>query len=524
LHAGGDLQNTIIDASGQASRAQGKARIVMSPFAEIPLQSFTLNAQNIDPGFFGPSLPSANLNLAVSVQLDAKRNIAGSVDLGNDGPQGTIDQQRLPLRAMRGRLGGNLSAMQISDVLLDLGGAGSFTGSGSVERGPEEKGIGTAQFALQTRRLDLKQIYGSMKQTAIAGTLRVANTQDTQTLNVNLVDAGLRLVADAQLANNLLTIRQAQLNAGAGSVRLTGTASLADKKPFKVDAVASRLDPAAFGAFPKADINAEIRASGALMPQWQVAADFALRPSRLFDQPLSGQGKLDADAAHVHDINATLALGQNTVDLRGSFGKPGEQLAWRVDGRQLNALRGDLYGALAANGVVSGTMQAPRTTFAVDANGLGWVARERRNDNGKLHASGEAWLAGKEGARVAELKASGSMQRFNPAAFGSPFAGSINGAFEASGHSGADMGGSINLTLQQSTLSNSPLWGYAKLTADKRHVSDADVDLHLGGNVVGARGAFGSGHDTLNWRIDAPQLAALGPDYGGALRGAGSVS
>lgn len=524
LHAGGDLQNTIIDASGQASRAQGKARIVMSPFAEIPLQSFTLNAQDIDPGFFGPSLPSANLNLAVSVQLDAKRNIAGSVDLDNDGPQGTIDQQRLPLRAMRGRLGGNLSAMQISDVLLDLGGAGSFTGSGSVERGPEEKGIGTAQFALQTRRLDLKQIYGSMKQTAIAGTLRVANTQDTQTLNVNLVDANLRLVADAQLANNLLTIRQAQLNAGAGSVRLTGTASLADKKPFKVDAVASRLDPAAFGAFPKADINAEIRASGALMPQWQVAADFALRPSRLFDQPLSGQGKLDADAAHVHDINATLALGQNTVDLRGSFGKPGEQLAWRVDGRQLNALRGDLYGALAANGVVSGTMQAPRTTFAVDANGLGWVARERRNDNGKLHASGEAWLAGKEGARVAELKASGSMQRFNPAAFGSPFAGSINGAFEASGHSGADMGGSINLTLQQSTLSNSPLWGYARLTADKRHVSDADVDLHLGGNVVGARGAFGSGHDTLNWRIDAPQLAALGPDYGGALRGAGSVS
>jgi translocation and assembly module TamB len=523
LHAGGDLQNTVIDASGQASRAQGKAHIAMSPFAEIPLQAFTLDARNIDPGFFNPSLPTADLHLSVSARIDPQRNISGSVDLGNDGPQGTIDQQRLPLRAMRGKLGGSLTSMKITDVLLDLGGAGSFTGSGSVERGPNDKGIGTAQFALETKRLDLKQIYGSMKQTAIAGSLRVANSQDTQTLNVDLRDAGLRLVAEALLAKNVLTVREAQVTAGAGSVRLTGNANLADKKPFKVAALASHLNPAAFGAFPQADINAEIHAAGALAPQWQVAADFALRPSRLFNQSLSGQGKLDADAAHVHDVNATLALGQNAVELRGSFGKPGEQLAWRLDGRQLNALRSDLYGALVANGVVSGTMQAPRTTFNADANGLGWVARERKNNSGNLHASGEAWLSGPANARVAEVKASGAMQRFNPAAFGSPFAGSINGTFDASGRTGANMGGSVNLTLQQSTLSDSPLWGYAKVTADKRHVSNADVDLHLGGNVIAAKGAFGSGTDTLNWRIDAPQLAALGPDYAGALRGSGSV-
>jgi translocation and assembly module TamB len=529
LHAGGDLQNTVVDASGQAARAEGTAHLVLSPFAEIPLQSFTLNAKNIDPGFFNPTLPTADLNLAVAARLDPNRNISGSVNLTNDGPQGTIDQQRLPLRAMRGQLGGNLSAMQISDVLLDLGGAGRFTGSGSVERGAEEKGLGTARFALHTDRIDLKQIHGSMKKTAIAGDLTVANTQDTQTLNVNLVDAGMRLVAEAALAKNVLSVREARVSAGKGSVRVTGTANLLDKKPFKANVVASHLDPAAFGDFPKADINAEINASGALAPQWQVAADFALRPSRLFDQPLSGRGKLEAgavgkDGVHVHDVDATLALGQNTVGLRGAFGKPGEQLAWRVDGRQLSAARSDLYGALVANGVVSGSMDAPRTTFTVDANSLGWVPKERKNNNGTLHASGEAWLSGPKDAKVVELKASGSMQKLNPAAFGSPLAGSINGAFDASGRTGANMGGSVNLTLQQSTLSNSPLWGVAKLTADKRHVSNADVDLHLGANVVAARGAFGSGRDTLNWRIDAPQLAALGPDFGGALRGSGTLS
>lgn len=541
LHAGGDLQRTVVDASGQAARAQGKANLVLSPFAEIPLQALSLDARNIDPGFFNPSLPTADLNLAVSARLDPNRNIAGSVNLTNDGPQGTIDQQRLPLRAMRGQLGGNLSAMQLGDVLLDLGGAGRFTGSGSVQRGPEEKGIGTAQFTLHTDRIDLKQIHASMKPTAIAGDLKIANRQDTQTLDLNLSDAGLRLVAEAALANNELTVRQARLSAGKGSVAVTGNASLLDKKPFRVNAVASHLDPAAFGDFPKADINADIHAAGALSPQWQVAADFALRPSRLFDQALSGRGKLAADAGapaagaqggskapaglHVHDVNATLALGQNTVDLRGAFGRPGETLSWRLDGKQLSAVRADLYGSLLASGVVSGTMAAPRTSFDVDARGLGWTPAQRKNDNGSLRATGEAWLTGPDNARVVEVKAKGGMQRLNPAAFGSPLAGSISGNFDASGHTGANMGGAVNLDiLRESTLSKSPLWGYAKLTADKRHVSNADVDLHLGANVVAAKGAFGSGKDTLNWRIDAPQLAAIGPDFGGSLRGSGALS
>jgi translocation and assembly module TamB len=527
LHASGDLQKTILDASGLAARAQGKGQLVLAPFADIPLQAFTLDAHDIDPGFFGPSLPTANLSLNVAVALDANRNISGKVDLANTGPTGTLDQQRLPLRAMHGQLAGNLNALRIADVLLDLGAAGKFTGAGGVQRGPDEKGLGTAQFTLHTDRFDLQQVYGSMKPTKIAGDIKVANTRDTQTLNVNLSDAGMRLVAEAALEKNILTVRDARLTAGGSNVRVTGNANLTDKKPFKVNALASRFNPADFGAFPKADINAEINASGALAPQWQVAADFALKPSRLFDQPLTGRGKLAADGAdgiHVHDVNATLALGQNTVDLNGSFGKPGERMAWKVDGRQLSALRGDLYGAVLAGGVVTGTLDAPRTTFDVDARGLGWVAAQRKNDNGNVHASGEARLTGKDKAQVVEVTAKGGMERLNPAAFGAPLAGNINGNFTANGRTGANMGGTVDLALLPSTLSKSPLSGYAKLSADKHHVSNADIDLHLGGNVVAAKGAFGTGKDVLNWRIDAPQLAAIGPEYGGVLRGAGTLS
>ncbi|MFC0132254.1 hypothetical protein CR105_15875 [Massilia eurypsychrophila] len=525
LRAGGDLNATEVAATGQSGAAVGDAKFSLAPFADIPLRAMTINGRGIDPGFFNPALPTADLTLAVTATIGANRDVAGKVSIDNKGPAGTIDKQRLPLRAMRGALTGNLATLRVSDVLIDFGAAGKFTGSGAVARTIEDTGLGTAEFVLHTDRLDLKQLHSRMKATKIAGDIKLANAANQQILIAKLAESGMRLDARATLADNLLTIEQAQLVAGAGRVDLAGTASLTGEQAFKINANATRFNPAAFGDYPAADINAAINASGHVAPAWKVAADFALRPSRLFNQPLSGKGKFDADAAHVSNVAATVALGRNTVDLRGSFGAPGERLLWTLDGRDLSAARGDLYGAVKASGAVTGTVAAPRTTFVVDANGLGWVPAVRKADNGTLRVSGEAWLVGAAGgARVVEAKASGSAQRFNPAAFGAFLPGSINGTFDASGRSGADWRGAVNLALQPSTLSNAPLWGHARLAADARHVSNADIDLHVGPNVVAAKGSFGAGGDKLDWRIDAAQLAVLGPDFGGALKGAGTLS
>jgi translocation and assembly module TamB len=526
LRASGDLLATELAASGQSGAAVGDARFTLAPFEAIPLRAMAINGRGIDPGFFNPALPSADLTIAISASIALNRDITGSVSVDNQGPAGTIDHQRLPLRAMRGKLGGNLAALQASDVLVDFGAAGKFTGSGVVQRSAADTGLGTAQFVLHTDRIDLKSLHSRLKTTRIAGDIKLANAGNTQTLVARLAESGMRLDARATLAGTLLTIEQAQLAAGAGRIDLAGSAGLGGEQAFKLTASATRFNPAALGDYPAADINADVHAGGHILPAWKVAADFSLRPSRLFNLPLAGKGKLDADAAHISNVAASLALGQNTVELRGSFGAPGERLLWNLDGKQLSAARGDLYGALSASGAVTGTMAAPRSTFTIDANGLGWAPAARKADNGALHASGEAWLApaAAGGARALEVKASGSAQRFNPAAFGSFLPGSINGAFDASGRLGQDWRGALNLTLQPSTLSNAPLWGYARLAADRQHVSNADIDLHVGPNVVAARGSFGAGRDQLDWRIDAGQLAVLGPDFGGALKGAGTLS
>ncbi|MEO7496452.1 MAG: hypothetical protein ABIT83_18100, partial [Massilia sp.] len=429
LRFGGDLATTALAANGQSGKAVGEANLTLAPFDPVPLREMHIKGRNIDPGFFNPALPTADLSITVAAKIEASRAVSGSVNVVNDGPAGTIDHQRLPLRAMRGQLTGNLTALTISDVLLDFGVAGKFSGGGQLQRSAADSGIGAAQFTLHTDRLDLKNLHSRLKTTSIAGDIKLTNAGDTQTLDALLTDAGIRLGAHATMADNLLRVSQADISAGKSHIRLSGNASLTGAQAFKLKASAEHFDPASFGDYPAADINADINADGHVAPAWKVAADFALRPSCLFNQPLSGQGKLNADASHVSGIDAVLALGKNRAELRGSFGAPGERLTWRVDGGQLSAVRADLAGSVLASGVVTGTMAAPRTSFEVDAKGLALVPAARGAKpvaaaDSVLHASGEAWLANK----VVEVKATGVAQRFNPAAFGSPLAGSINGA------------------------------------------------------------------------------------------------
>ncbi len=529
LRATGDLVTTELAAAARSGKAVGDARFTLSPFDPVPLRAMAINAKNLDPAFINPALPTADLTVTIAARIEANRDVKGAVNIENQGPAGTLDKQLLPLRAMRGDMSGNLSALEFKNAVIDFGPAGKFTGNGALRRVEDEKGLGTANFVLHTDRLDLRQLHGRMKATKIAGDIRLANVGNTQTLTANLLEAGMRLDAEAVLENNLLQVKKASISAGNSVVRLTGNASLTGTQQFKVNAVANNFDPASFGEYPKANINADINVNGFVLPKWRVAADFALRPSEAFGQALSGKGKFNADAAHISNVAATLLMGGNEADIRGSFGAPGEKLLWRVDGKQLAAVRKDLYGTVVATGAVTGTMAAPRTSFEVDAKGLGWNSAagvKSAANAGAFHASGDAWLTApaKDGARFVEVKAKGSARQFNPAAFGSPMAGSINGSFDAGGRLGPDWRGSLDLALLPSTLGTSPLTGYAKLSADARRLSNADVDLRLGPNVVNAKGSFGAGSDVLNFRIDAPQLNAIGPDFAGALRGSGTVA
>ena len=524
LQANGNLSMMTLAAQGKSGAASGEALLSLAPFDPIILRSADIKARGINPANFNDAWPQADMSLQIAASIAPGQKISGTFALLNQSQAGTLDQHRIPMKSFSGSIGGTLTATSIDGVALDLGAAGQFHGNGDVQRQAPDAGIASAAFRLHTDRLDLKGISGGMNKTGIAGDITLTSATDRLTLAAALAQNGLRLDLHATLADALLQIQQARLLAKKGTITIAGQASLKAHRPFKASATAQHFDPSALGDFPVADLNALIDASGQLSPAWQVAAGFTLKPSSLFKQPLSGKGKLDADAQHISAIDATLALAQNTAELHGSFGAPGEKLSWRVAAKQLSVVSGDLLGALNASGVVTGSMDAPRSSFVADAQGLGLASAKRPVPDSALHASGDVWLAGAGKARHAELKLSGSAARFNPAAFGTYPAGAINADFSSDARLARDWHTDVDFKLQPSTLSNAPLSGYAKLSADAKRLEHADIDLHLGTDSLQAHGGFGSARDRIDWKLDLPQLTTLGPQFAGALHAAGALS
>ncbi|MQA42643.1 translocation/assembly module TamB domain-containing protein [Rugamonas aquatica] len=523
LEAGGNLALITLKAQGSANGASGNASAALAPFDPVILRALDLSGRDLDPAGFDPGWPQAKFSLKLNAAITPDQKLSGQFALLNQDKAAPLDQQGLPLQTFSGKLAGTLTASTLENVLLDLGQAGRFTGGGHVKRSGPEAGIDAAQFILHTDRFDLKNIHSSINKTAVAGDITLASTPTKQTLDAKLAQDGLRLDLQATLANAVLQLHQARLLAKKGSITATGQASLKDKQEFSAKLRAEHFDPSALGpALPIADLNADINASGHIAPAWQVAAGFDLKASKLAGQTLSGSGKLNADAKHISGVDAHLAMAQNTADISGSFGAAGEQLRWKIDARQLSALAADLIGAVNASGIVSGTMDAPRTSFEADAKGLGLASAKRPAPDSLIHASGDIALAGAK--KTPELKMNGSIQRLNPAAFGAAQAGSINAGFTADARLAADWRAGLNLTLQPSTFANAPLSGYAKLNADKNSISNADIDLRLATNSLQAKGSFGSALDKLEWKLNAPQLAALGPQFAGALRASGTLS
>ncbi|SDH17409.1 MULTISPECIES: translocation/assembly module TamB domain-containing protein [unclassified Duganella] len=520
VQVAGDLSLLSLKLQGAANGASGEAALSLAPFDKIILRAIDLTGRDLDPAGFDATWPEAKFSLKLTAAIAANQKLSGQFALLNQGKAAPLDQSGLPLQAFSGRLDGTLTSSVLDNVLLDLGPAGKFTGGGKVDRSGPEAGIDAAQFKLRTERLDLKNIHTSINKTAIAGDISATSTPKKQTLAAALVDKGMRLDLQATLADALLQLHQLRLQAKKGSITATGQASLKDKQEFSAKVSADHFDPSALGTgYPIADLNADINAKGALTPAWQVAADFNIKASKLIGQALTGKGKLNADARHISGVDAHLSLAQNTADISGNFGAPGEQLKWKIDARQLSAVSSDLLGAITASGIVTGAMDAPRSSFEADARGLAFASAKRPADS-VIHASGDVAMV----KGTPELKLTGSIQRLNPASFGAAQAGAINATFSGDARLAGDWRAALNLALQPSTFANAPLSGYAKLTASKGAISNADIDLHLASNSLQAKGSFGSAADKLEWRLDAPQLGALGPQFGGALRASGTAS
>ncbi len=362
--ASGQLDRIQLTARAALAGGQGEADLLLTPFAARPLQTARIEAADVDPAAWDKTLPGANLSLQATLRGQADGVFSGDLALRNALP-GTWDKNRLPLKALNARIAGNLDGVDLRDLALDLDRAGRFSGAGRVEPGG-------ARLDLHSDRFDPRGLHGRLHSLPLAGDIHLRGDPERQWLEADLGYQRYRLRLDGELHAGVLRIAEARLSSGGGSLGLFGTLGLGAGHPFDVAGALEGFDPAAYGAYPKAHINASFNAAGRLAPAAEARLIFAIADSHFRRLPLSGQGRMKVTEKRLRDSDVTLRLGDNRLALQGAFGGPGDQVSLRLKARQLAVVHAALSGGIEASGSLSGSLAAPSGQLDLVAENLGW--------------------------------------------------------------------------------------------------------------------------------------------------------
>lgn len=362
--AGGQLDRFELTAGAALAGGLGQAELLLTPFASRPLESARINAEHIDPALWDKTLPKADLGLLAELRGQEGGKFSGNLALRNALP-GTWDNNRLPFRGVTARMDGNVEAVALRTLRLDLHRAGNFSGDGHVDA----TGV---RLDLHTDRFDPRGLHGKLRALPLAGDIQLRGDRERQRLVADLGYQRYRLRLEAELRERVLRFEQARLSSGAGSLSLYGELSLEAGHPFDLAGALEGFDPAAYGAYPSARVNASFNFAGRLAPAPTARLSFAIADSHFRRLPLSGQGNLRLDEKRLWDSVATLRLGANQLDLRGAFGAAGDRVSLQLKARQLDVIHAALSGRIEASGTLAGSLAAPAGQFAIEAQDLGW--------------------------------------------------------------------------------------------------------------------------------------------------------
>ena len=318
----------------------------------------------------------------------------------------------------------------------------------------------------------------------------------------------------------------------------------------------ARLTP--FQALPLQQANVQVRGLdlrrlGAGLPQTDMDAGLTLqaRTASTFSGGLSLSnrlsGALDAGRIPLRSAHTRLsgsldqfALQALTLDLggagrfRGEGGLQHGLLALNLSTANLN-LHG-LYNPLRPTRLAGKlTLSAAQDTqtlsaelaqagyrIALDARRAGEQliinSAQLAAGGGELNFSARLALAGNRA-----FSARGQLRRFDPSRFGGYPAATINATASAQGRLSPQISASVALNVAHSRYRGQPLSGKGAFKLAAKRIFGSDIALRLGANRLDVKGAFGAVDDRLDWRLDAPDMAAFGQGFGGRVTAHGSL-
>lgn len=392
VHLTGTLERLRLAGEAQAP-LQMRADLEWLPFATIPLHRLTLALRDFDPAAWHAGLPGARLSGTAEFSGAGDGRLHGSVRIDN-ALAGGLERGRLPVGVAQARLHGTPEDVHFEDVLLDLGAGGRLAGEGQYRDG-------RLQLRLGAHALDPRALHGRLRPMRLAGEVALEADAEAQRVRASLGDGGYRLKLDVSHRENTLHIAEARLGAGRASLTVAGSLDRVAPHRYQLQGRLERFDPAAFGDFPRAEINARLAAQGRLSPQPMARIDFDLAPGRWRGQVLGGGGRLRLSPERLDEIDLAMTLGDNALQVQGALGRATDRLTWQVRADALAQLAPDLRGSLRAAGDLRGGHAAPAIAFELTAAGLAWGEEGRL---ASLRARGNL-AAGVRGALTLDAEA-----------------------------------------------------------------------------------------------------------------------
>ena len=390
---GGHLSAIRVTGGARAEGGTAAVKATLTPYAALPISAADIKAKDVDLAAFVPSLPRTRLSANVELATHGAA-LRGSVHAANAIP-GPYDEGLLPVASVDAKLTTDLDVAGLTALAVDLGKAGTITGTGKMTQEH-------ATLALSTRRLDLAALHTRMRATQLAGSADIELTKNSQSVEAVLRQDGIALEAEATRTADVVDIARFRAVARGGVASGSGTIGLAASRPFALDARLTRFDPAAWGDFPRGSINGTFAARGTLEKR-SAEVTLAIADSRWLGAPLAARASASVTPERVRAVEVDARLGGNHIRASGALGAPKDVLTVGFDAPRLELVDRALHGTLRGTAQLSGPLRALAVRFDVAGSAL------THNTYGRvkaLAAKGDLTLA-QSGAMQLEATLSG---------------------------------------------------------------------------------------------------------------------
>ena len=374
LVLGGNLAEIKTDLAAESAWLQGQVATIVTPFDPLPTKELTADVRHLDLQALDAALPKMEMVGKLAAMPTGKTRFEGSLEVNNRTP-GNWSTGRVPLTRMATAFVASPDEVILTDLAMALSRGGALAGQARLGR----DGLSAS---LDGRGLDLSAWHPRLSPTRLAGKIDLDADLEAQRMRARLADDRQRYVVDATRQGERVRVHQARVSSAGGDLDLTGELTLSDTLPFSAEARLRRFNPAVFGDFPDARINARLKGRGQLQPAWQVRAEATVSDSVYRKLPLSGKVSGQFSQVRVADSQGELHWGGNRIQFQGSLGRQDDQLNLNYQLTDLHQILPDWRGQARGSAVVSGDWRHPglqvqaKTEQIQGPNRLRWQAAD----------------------------------------------------------------------------------------------------------------------------------------------------